>query len=114
MSESKYIIKFEGGDLAQANSYAAELRDALLEAAADKQADIDVSVSKGDATTMDFGATLIIILGTPAVVAVAKGVADWLKKRNTASITIETSDGKLVAKNISARDAAILAEKFKP
>jgi hypothetical protein len=112
MKKTNYIIKFEGESLAGANLYADELRDSLLDAAADKQVDVEAHVQREDTTTMDFGGTLILALGTPAAIVVAKGIRDWLKRRNTASITIETDDGKLVATNISAKDAANLAEKF--
>jgi hypothetical protein len=112
MNRTNYVIKFEGQSLAGANRYADELRDSLLDAAADKLVDIDAHVQREDATTMDFGGTLILTLGTPAVAVIAKGIRDWLKRRNTASITIETADGKLIATNISAKDAANLADKF--
>lgn len=112
MQELKYVIKFEGESLASANLYADELRDAVLEAASNKDVDINAQVQREDPSTMDFGGTLVLVLGTPAAIAVAKGISDWLKRRNTASITIETEDGKLVAKNISSKDATSLAEKF--
>lgn len=73
MKASTYTIRFEGGDLAEANAYAEELRDTLLEAASDKDVKVDVHVRRDDPTTMDFGGTLVLVLGTPAVLAIAKG-----------------------------------------
>lgn len=113
MESTKYMVKFESSDLAEANKYADELREFILEQAANQNVNVEVNFARDDPETMDFGGTLILLLGTPALIAVAKGIGDWLRKRNTASITIETSDGRLVAKNISAKDAAALATKFK-
>ena len=112
MDNQTYIVKFDGEDLADANRYAAELRDTLLEVASDTGVNVEANVRRDDPSTMDFGGTLVLVLGTPAAIAIAKGFADWLRKRNTASVTIETGDGKLVAKNISSKDAASLAGKF--
>ena len=108
MSEQTYVIKFESTSTAAANRYADELREAILDASSDVQ----VTLKKDDPSTMDFGGTLVILLGTPAVIAIAKGIGNWLKRRNTACITIEAPDGRVIARNISSKNAARLAEMF--
>ena len=112
MGKQSFVIRFEGIDLSQANSYAVELRDTLLDTVISGSSDVDISIRKDDPSTMDFGGTLLLILGTPAAIAIAKGLGDWLKRRDSASISIETSDGKLVVKNISAKDAAKISAVF--
>jgi hypothetical protein len=53
--------------------------------------------TKSNSRTQDMGATLVLVLGGPAVVAVAQGLADWLRRRHAdASIEIEV-DGARVA-----------------
>ena len=49
-----------------------------------------------------------MVVGTPAVLAVAKGIADYLR-RDRGRISIEVN-GTIVAENISGEDAARIAE----
>jgi hypothetical protein len=51
---------------------------------------------------MDFGSTLAIALSGPAVVAVAKGIAIWLERYRGVELRVETTDGKIIAKNITS------------
>ena len=65
--------------------------------------------SRDDPRAQDFGATLVRILGTPSVVAVATAVGNWLKLRNSASLTFETADKRVIVQNITSKNAAELA-----
>jgi hypothetical protein len=67
---------------------------------------------RDDPSTQDFGSTLVLVLGTPAVVAAATAIGNWLQLRAKASLTIETPDKKIVAQNVTRKDAARLAELF--
>ena len=63
--------------------------------------------------TQDFGATLVLILGTGAITAVAKGLSAWIVRNSGARIII-TKDGEVVAENIDSRDAErIVADALK-
>ncbi len=108
MDQHTYIITFDGDSLADANRYAEELRNALLDASAD----IIVQRRREDPRAQDFGATLIILLGTPAVVTMVKAIGDWLKLRASASLTIETPEKRIVVQNITSKNAAQLAERL--
>lgn len=108
MNESVYIVKFDNVSAADANRYAEELRNALLDASPY----VKVDRRRDDPRTQDFGATLVLVLGTPAVIAAAKALGNWLQLRNSASITLEDSDGKIVAKNITNKDVVKLTEIF--
>ena len=58
--------------------------------------------------TMDLGATLVLILGTPAVLAVAKGIHDFISKQQD-RVVITTKDGTIVATGTAARNIDIAA-----
>ena len=106
MDQQTYIVSFEGVSYSDAQRYAEELQDALLDATPD----ITVQRRLESPLTQDFGATLILILGAPAVVAVIKAVGDWLIRRNTASLTWKTGDGELVVQGLSSKNTADLAK----
>lgn len=113
MNNIEYVIHFDDEDLATSNIYASELRAHLLEFMSDKGIDLSVEVQKKDDLNMDFGASLAVVLASPVALVLANALRDWLKKRNTSSITIENADGKTIVKNISAKDAVNLADKLK-
>jgi hypothetical protein len=105
MKETKTIkIRFEDVSLDVASQKARALRTDLL----DVSPDVKLDIEKDDPTNQDFGATLVIVLGTPAVIAIANGIANYLS-RDRAKITIETN-GRVVAEGISGDDAARIAE----
>jgi len=106
MDQQTYIITLEGISPADAQRYAGELRNALLDATPD----ITVQRRRESPLTQDFGATLVLTLGTPAVVAVVKAVGDWLALRNRASLTWKTADEHLMVQNITSKNATELAQ----
>jgi len=108
MQQYTYLLHFNELSQAEANRYAEELRNVLLNASPE----IAVQRERDDPGTQDFGATLVLVLGTPAVVAAATAIGNWLQLRTKASLTIETPDKKIVAQNVTRKDAARLAELF--
>jgi len=99
-------IRFEDVSLRDADLKIAELQRELKQSSAD----VSVEIKKDDQTTQDFGATLVLVLGTPAILAVAKGIASYLARhRGTISIS---KNGEVVATGISSDDAARIAEAF--
>jgi hypothetical protein len=70
MDQQTYIVTFEGASPADASRYAEELRNALLDATSD----ISVQRIREDPRAMDFGATLVLVLGTPAVVVSVRAI----------------------------------------
>lgn len=103
-----YSIRFEGVSEADAGVYAGELRDALVDASDE----VEVDLVRDDPNKQDFGTILSIVLGAPAVVAIAKALGDWLKMRAGASVTFTTAEGKVVLENISAKDAASIGRRL--
>jgi hypothetical protein len=101
-----YRIRFDNVSVADAATKAAQLRETLLQTGADLTARLE----KHDSTTQDFGTTLVLVLGTPAALAIAKGIANYLS-RDRGSITIEDG-GKVIATGLTGKDAARIAEAF--
>ena len=108
MEKQTYIVTFEGVSPSDANRYAEELRNVLL----DTTADIAVQRKRESPQTQDFGSTLILILGTPAVGAVVTAVSNWLQLRKNASLTWKTADGEMIVQNISSKNAVELAQQL--
>lgn len=104
-----YTITFKNVSGETASRYATELKNALLDATSD----IEVDQRRGNAHTLDFGSTLVLVLGTPAVLAVATAIGDWLKLRHSVVIDIE-KDGHVHAENITSKDAVRLVELLQP
>jgi len=109
MSASPFIISFPGTSTAEANRYSSGLAQVIRES----DRDVQVAQRRDQPDSQDFGATLAIVLGTASATAVAKGVAAWLARHSGAKIEI-TADGRVIASNLDSRDAARIAESFKP
>ncbi len=106
MNQQTFIVTVEGVSPADTHRYAEELRNALLDATPD----LTVQRRRENPLTQDFGATLVLILGTPAVVAVVTAVGNWLKLRNSASLTWKTADGHMIVQNLTSKNATELAQ----
>jgi len=100
-----FLIQFEELSAAEANVEAAGLREWLL----DSSPDARVELKKDDTTTMDMGATLVLVLGTPAVIAVAKGIQAYLARGRRGKLVIKCPDGKRVVFDGDSSDAAKIA-----
>ena len=106
MDQQTYIIKFDNASDAEANRYASELRDMLLDAASD----VEVDRRRDNPDTQDFGATLVLVLGAPAIVAIATALGNWLTLHRRAGITIKTANGEIVGTNLTSKDVLKLAD----
>ncbi|EFH84599.1 effector-associated constant component EACC1 [Ktedonobacter racemifer] len=108
MSKQTYLLSFEGISAAEANQYAEELREALLDATPE----LHVQRQRENPLAQDLGASLVLIMGAPAVVAAVQAIGNWLQKRHSATLTIATGEKKIVAENLTNKDAARLLEQF--
>jgi hypothetical protein len=95
------VLYFDDVSVAEANRFATELRESLLETTSG----VDVRLRREDEQAQDFGGTLVLVFGTPAVIVLAKGLADWLRKRNSASVTLKTTGGEIIATGLTSADA---------
>jgi hypothetical protein len=86
-------IRVAAEDAAEATREAASLRKHLLDEVA---SDLSIELVKENANTQDMGATLVLALGTPTAIAVAQGIADWIRARRIGSaIELEIGGNKL-------------------
>lgn len=95
MDKQEFMIRFEGLSSAESSVEAQRLQEML----ADASPDIDVKLRHGRPESMDMGTTLVLLLGTPALIAAAKGFAAWLgqRGRRPGSLVVERvgSDGSV-------------------
>lgn len=77
MNGNKLVLRFEGLSAAEAGLAAQGLQQLLAEAAPE----VDVTLQRDRAEAQDMGASLVLLLGTPAIIAVAKGIAAYIGKR---------------------------------
>ena len=108
MNQYSYIIKFNGISAAEANRYTSELRNMLL----DSTADVTVERRREDPSTQDLGTILVLILGTSSVTAIAKALGDWLKLRNSVSLTIESAEGKVIVTNLTGKESLQVIQRY--
>jgi len=106
MANDRIIITFPEVALDAGNVHAASLADQLR----DVDRSIQVERVKQRPDTMDFGATLVLVLGTAAATEIAKGIAQWIARHKTkvqlttgaGTLTISDSDPESAAKIIQA------------
>ena len=115
MDKQELIIRFDGLSSAEAGVEAQRLQEML----ADSSPDVDVKLRRDRSESMDMGATLVLLLGTPAIIAVAKGVAVWLGQRGkrAGSLLVERvgADGNVERFRFDgdSADAAKVAEALR-
>jgi hypothetical protein len=105
------LVSFEGLSTRAANTAI----DNLLAAIKDNAVASGVAAQiqrcerlKESKETQDFGATLIIVLGTPAAVAIAKGVHDYIAKSGN-RVVIRTPGGVVKASGDATKNIDIAA-----
>ena len=101
-------VSFPDCSIGEANQLALDIRDFLMRmvSARGLSSAVTVTVEKEDNEFQDFGATLAILLGTPAAFAVAKGIHDWISARGHA-VVIKTRSGEIIATGGSAQNIDI-------
>jgi hypothetical protein len=100
------LLEFENVSPRQAGKWATELEDALKVTVPTTT----VERSRDDQEAQDFGATLVLVFGTPVAVALAKGIAQWMNRHDQASITVKTPEGEIVARGLNSRDVPAIAK----
>jgi hypothetical protein len=55
----------------------------------------------------------VLVLGTPAVIVLAKAFRDWINRRDNAKLTWKTPEGEILLENVTAKDAHKILELLK-
>ncbi|MHC2276377.1 hypothetical protein ACVME8_002988 [Bradyrhizobium diazoefficiens] len=107
-AEHGLIISFPDSSVGEANRLAVDLKNSLLRIASARGLNtaIRTTIEKQNETTQDFGASLGVILATPAVVAVAKGIHDWISAHGN-KVVIKHKHGDIIATGSSAKNIDI-------
>jgi len=105
-TESVFVLKFPGLSASDANKLTKDLEADLL------RAGITANRKRENEDSQDFGATLVLVLGAPAVVVASKALLAWVQRKNATSLRIEDASGQLIADNLESKDAPALAEAF--
>jgi hypothetical protein len=110
MVEENFTIVVEAEDKRSAGQAARELADRLREV----PGVVDTERHKEDQSTMDLGASLAIVATSGATVAVARGIADWLRRRRGTRLVIhrnpESNSIKAELDNIDPASAVRIME----
>lgn len=98
---SDLILHFTG-DSSEQGQLASDLHDELSEVD-----HLTCRVIRARIDTQDAGTLLSVALAGPAVVALVKGVAAWLVRRNQSKVDLELPDGsKITIRNMESADVA--------
>ena len=106
MTDTELVLSFEGASSADSNRYAEELERQLLDASPE----LTVTRERSDGAAMDFGGTLVLVLGTPAVVAAARAIRAYLTRNNQAKILLKTRAGVVVASGLESKDVPAIVD----
>lgn len=99
-------------DPATANRLIEELESDLLRLAAP---DLQLARERETAEAMDFGATLVLVLGAPAVVTAAKALIRWAARTNTARLELTHPNGsRVVLEHVESKNLAEVAAALAP
>jgi hypothetical protein len=74
---------------------------------------IRAQLVRTDLDALDLGTALEIVLAAPAIIELAKGISSWLGRTHSGRVTVTDAQGAIIVENITARDAAGLAEKLR-
>ncbi len=106
------LIQFENVTVGEAGVHATHLRDVLR----DFQHDDDgqelesVDLRKDSQETMDFGTTLVLVLGAPAMVVTARGIANYLTR---AGVKVKIKNGEIETVGVDGKDVAQIVKAIK-
>ena len=88
-----FVIEFPDENRREAGDRAKDLKIALDNALADAVTVSDVCLAKADPNAQDPGTILAVILGAKASIALATGIALWMRRKNQGRIRISYPNG---------------------
>jgi len=114
MAEELYEIRIQAEDDRAAQQATRSLADHLREVSGV----LSVDRHKDDHGTMDLGVIVNVVITSGATLALARGIADWLRLTPKSNLTIthdlKTKSIKVEVNNINSADAVRILEIIKP
>src|SRR5690349_4074165 len=105
------VIEFPDAGRREAGKLARDLKLALDNAAAEATVASGATVAKVDPKAQDLGTIVAIVLGAKATVALAGGIALWMRRRNQARIRFRYPNGTPVdISGVESRDVAKIVQ----
>jgi hypothetical protein len=95
MSDNQVTVSFAGMSKGPAGVLAADLESFLHE-----NTEIETELRRDDVAAQDFGATLVLILGTASVKAVAKALGLWVQRHREAQGRLKIGDIEVEVANV--------------
>jgi hypothetical protein len=106
-----FVIEFPDENKREAGDRAKDLKIALDNASADAGTISEVCLAKADPNAQDPGTILAVILDAKASIALATGIALWMRRRNQARIRIRYPNGAHVdISGLESRDVPKIAQ----
>jgi hypothetical protein len=103
MDKHSISISFGGVSPDAANSLAESLASDVRREVKEDGRSVSAEIKRTDPSAMDFGTTLAVVLGTPAVIILARAIRDWAKRTgNKSQISINGN----VIQNVASEDVA--------
>ncbi|WP_192553517.1 effector-associated constant component EACC1 [Pseudomonas sp. IzPS59] len=102
MNTNQYLLTIEAENDRDSDSQARALADKVRELKGVESSDR----KKSNENTMDLGAIISVIATSGASLALAQGLADWLRMRRTTNLTIE--------RNLSTNSIKVIVERIDP
>jgi hypothetical protein len=96
------ILSFTGATPDEGNRYARDLNTFLH----DVSSDIQAEQCRERDDSQDFGATIVLVLGTAAVSTLAQGIAAWLRRNAGVRLSVKKASGELIAEGLDSKDVA--------
>ena len=109
MDAKSFILTFPGVPKDEANRNSQDLVDALSRVYGVARAE----TQRDNPNAQDFGATVILILGTASATAVAKGIQAWIARTGT-QVTIQGPQGNVLLKNIDSSQLPAIVKALSP
>ena len=107
MKDAHVSIRFPNATPDLGNIYAEELQEELRDMLGPGDR---VERRRTDPESQDFGATLVLVLGTTAVTAIAEGIRTWLARNSGASVDIVVGGTTVHGRNLDSEGVQALAK----
>lgn len=114
MANNLYAIEIHATDQATVNQFVMELSH-FIENVFVPCNDVPkpiLNIEKSDQDSQDFGDVLVAIVSSAAVGYLAKGIANWLARRQSSSVSVKNKHGHYIVSNLSSKQAVDLALKL--